>query len=81
MRKAKRYAARRKQCTGCDQLRYTIRARRQYTAYPNEADNIVTVCYPCYCLIQAYWTERWDDYYTDLRSGLSTPFERPYLGE
>ena len=47
----------------CDSLNAT--RYRQRTAYVNEELNWVTLCPSCREVNNAYWNERWSEYYTD----------------
>lgn len=38
---------------------------RQRTFYVDESDNWVTLCPKCRKENDAYWNERWDEYYAD----------------
>jgi hypothetical protein len=40
--------------------------RRQNTAYNDESANWVRMCDQCFETNQAYWDERWAEYYSDI---------------
>jgi len=43
----------------------SIERRRQYTRYVEEESNFVVCCEKHFKEIQAYWIERWAEYYSD----------------
>ena len=51
-------------CQGCNRFRGTIERRRQNTMYEDDESNYVTCCAECFEEIEAYWQERWDEYYS-----------------
>lgn len=54
-------------CCGCWVAASDIQRRRMNTMYYDEEMNWTTSCTPCFEEIEAYWAERWRDYYAGLR--------------
>lgn len=61
---ARRHVGRFGWCPGCRQWRTDIKRQRQMTAYNHEPSNWCTHCTDCQKEADAYWQERWDDYYS-----------------
>lgn len=61
---ARRHVGRIGFCPGCRQWRTDIERRRQLTAYTDDASNWSTQCEDCQKEADAYWEERWRDYYS-----------------
>ena len=53
-------------CQHCDEITPDVKRRRQNTAYEKEEMNWVVLCDECHEENEAYWQERWDDYYGGL---------------
>ena len=51
------------ECPGCEQMKTTVERRRRNTAYADDASNFLTVCRECQDEDDAYYAERWADYY------------------
>ncbi|UDY80341.1 hypothetical protein AXY1_30 [Achromobacter phage AXY1] len=63
---ARRYVGRFGFCPGCGQWRTDIERRRQLTQYVDEESNWNTHCQDCQAESDAYWEERWREYYSGL---------------
>ena len=50
-------------CQRCGKLRRDVVRYHQRTQYPEEGMNWVTLCPECRAENDAYWDERWDEYY------------------
>ncbi len=48
------------ECCGCS----GAKRRRQNTAYVNKESNYATLCDSCQKEADAYWEERWQEYYS-----------------
>jgi len=47
---------------GCGST-YRVMTRRRMTSYADDSMNFTTGCEACFDDEQAYWAERWDEYY------------------
>lgn len=56
----------RKICPHCAMLRDDATRRQQDTAYEDDEKNFVECCEDCIIEINAYWAERWAEYYGGL---------------
>ena len=52
-----------KLCPCCKQNRKMVERRRTQNAYVNDDLNFITSCPACFEADDAYWKERWDEYY------------------
>jgi hypothetical protein len=57
-------------CPPCEKLFHYPKRRRLCTQYSKEEDNWVTCCEEQFNEINDYYKERWQDYWSDVRSGL-----------
>ena len=53
-------------CPGCTGFAFTIRQRGRNTAFANLESNYLTVCANCQRDDDAYYEERWTEYYGGL---------------
>lgn len=53
------------QCPHCRRTVRGIKRRRRNTRYVDDERNFVTTCLRCFHEEEAYWAERWAEYYAD----------------
>lgn len=53
------------QCPCCKRTVRGVKRRRTNTRYVNDERNFILSCLSCYRDEEAYWAERWAEYYAD----------------
>ena len=51
-------------CPHCKRKVRGVKRRRRNTQYEKDDDNFVTTCLRCFHEEEAYWAERWAEYYS-----------------
>lgn len=60
-----------KVCPQCKKQCHTVKRRKRNTAFNDDENNYIEVCFECWQEDCQYWDERWNDYWSDIRESVS----------